>query len=180
MKITFITGNVGKAKEVSRYLAMLIEHRSLELDEIQSLDLAEIVKDKAERAFAQIGQPVLVEDVAFVFHALGRLPGPFIKWFEKELGNEKLCRLVDGQDRSCTASVCYGFHDGKKVELFGGSMSGQVAETPKGSNSFGWAPVFVPTGFAKTYAELTDEEQATIAMRKIALTKMHDFLKGRV
>lgn len=176
MKITLITGNAGKAEEVSRYLGTPVEHQPLDLDEIQSLDLEEIVKDKANRAFEKIGEPVLVEDVSFVFHGMGKLPGPLIKWFLKELGNEGLCRLVDGKNRGCVATVCYGFHDGKEVKLFSGSMSGSVSESPRGSNSFGWASVFIPEDFDKTYAELTNEEQAPIAMRNKALKELHEYL----
>jgi XTP/dITP diphosphohydrolase len=176
MKMVLITGNAGKAEEVSRYLKIPIEHQSLNLDEIQSLDLEEIVKDKAFRAFKEIGKPVLVEDVSFTFHSLGKLPGPLIKWFQKELENEGLCRLVDGKDRSCTATVCYGFHDGKEIHLFSGSMSGSVANSPRGNNSFGWAPIFIPDGYEKTYAELSNEEQGLVAMRSKALKKLHGFL----
>lgn len=78
MKITLITGNLGKAEEVSRYIGFPVEHQQIDLEEIQSLDLEEIVKDKAVRAFEKIQSPVLVEDVSFVFHSLGGLPGPFI------------------------------------------------------------------------------------------------------
>ncbi|MFA6601491.1 MAG: non-canonical purine NTP pyrophosphatase [Candidatus Paceibacterota bacterium] len=177
MKITFVTGNLGKVKEVSRYLGIPLNHQSLDLAEIQSLDLEEIVKDKAARAFSAIGQPLLVEDVSLVFHALGKLPGPLVKWFLDQLDNEGLCHLVDGKERGCTATVCYGLHDGKSIHLFSGSMEGFVASQPKGNNSFGWAPIFLPAGFDKTYAELTDEEQAPIAMRNKALKKLRDFLE---
>lgn len=176
MNITLITGNLGKVGEVSRYLGMEIEHQELDLEEIQSLDLEEIVKDKAMRAFEKIKKPVLVEDVSFVFHSLGKLPGPFIKWFQKELSNDGLCRLVDGKDRSCVATVCYGFCDGTDVKFFEGSMEGNVAENPKGDNSFGWAPVFIPDGYTKTYAELTHDEQAKVAMRVKALNKFKEFI----
>lgn len=176
MNITLITGNLGKADEVSRYLGMKIEHQELDLEEIQSLDLEEIVKDKAMRAFEKIKKPVLVEDVSFVFYSLGKLPGPFIKWFQKELGNDGLCRLVDGKDRSCVATVCYGFCDGTDVKFFEGSMEGNIAENPKGDNSFGWAPVFIPDGYIKTYAELTRDEQAKVAMRVKALNKFKEFI----
>ncbi len=176
MKITLITGNPGKAEEVSRYLGLEIEHQKLDLEEIQSLDLEEIVKDKAKRAFEKIKTPVLVEDVSFVFNSLGKLPGPLIKWFQKELGNEGLCRLVDGKNRSCVATVCYGFCDGTDVKFFEGSMKGTVSDAPRGDNSFGWAPVFIPDGYDKTYAELTNEEQAKVAMRAEALKKFREFI----
>lgn len=177
--ITFITGNPGKVLEVKRFLNVPIEHQALELDEIQSLDLEAVVKDKAARAFAAIGKPVLVEDVSFVCTALGKLPGPFIKWFVKELGNKGLCRLLDGKDRSCAATVCYGLCDGKQTHLFSGSMDGSVAENPRGDRSFGWADIFIPAGSAKTYAEMTDEEQALIAMRNKALAKLCKFLDSQ-
>jgi non-canonical purine NTP pyrophosphatase (RdgB/HAM1 family) len=176
MKITLITGNAGKAEEVKRYLGMPIEHQSLDLLEIQSFDLEEIVKDKALKAFGKIGGPVLVEDVSFTFHALGRLPGPFIKWFSKELNNEGLCRLIDGKNRDCTAMVCYGLCDGKETVLLSGSMEGVVSDSPRGNNSFGWAPIFIPNGFDKTYAELSNEEREPFAMRKIALEKLRKYL----
>ncbi|MEI6041979.1 MAG: non-canonical purine NTP pyrophosphatase [bacterium] len=176
MKITFITGNAGKAEEVSRYLGLEIDHHSLDLEEIQSLDLEEIVKDKALRAYSKIGKPVLVEDVSFVFHALGKLPGPLIKWFLKELENEGLCRLIDGKDRRCTAKVCYGFCDGETVHLFDGSMSGTISDSPKGTNSFGWSSIFIPDGYDKTYAEMLDEERSSFAMRNIALKSVREFM----
>ena len=173
-KITFITGNPGKAEEIARYLGFPIDHVPLDLDEIQSLDLEEIVKDKAMRAYEKIKRPVLVEDTSFVFSAFGKLPGTLIKWFFTELGNEGLCRLLDGkEDKNCVATVCYGFCDGETVQLVSGSMEGTVADHPRGANSFGWASVFVPAGTTKTYAELSNEEQAPIAMRRKALEKLH-------
>ena len=176
-EIVFVTGNAGKADEVSRYLEMPVKHQSLELAEIQSLDLEEIVKDKVSRAYKQIGKPVLVEDVALTFHSLGKLPGPFIKWFYEELGNDGLCRLLDGKDRSCTATVCYGYYDGNKtIKLFEGSMAGTVSSSPLGSNSFGWASIFIPEGHEKTYAELTNDEHGPFSMRKKALKKLRDYL----
>ena len=176
MNITFVTGNQGKAEEVARYLSAKINHVSLDLEEIQSLDLEKIVEDKALRAYDQLKSKVLVEDVSFTFHSMGNLPGPLIKWFLNELKNEGLCRLVDGKDRSCTATVCYGLYDGSKVRTFSGSMEGTVADSPRGDRSFGWAPVFIPNGFNKTYAELSIEEQGTISMRNKALVKLKGYL----
>jgi non-canonical purine NTP pyrophosphatase (RdgB/HAM1 family) len=171
-EVTFITGNLGKVEEAERFLGMPIAHTKLDLIEIQSIDPQEIVKDKAQRAYMLLEKPVLVEDVSLVFSALGRLPGPFIKYFEQELGNERLCRLVDGMDRSCEASVLYGYHDGTSVHFFSGSMKGTIADAPRGERSFGWASIVIPDGSDKTYAEMSDEEQANVAMRKPALTAL--------
>ena len=47
-----------------------------------------------------------------------------------------------------------------------------------GDNSFGWSPIFIPEGYEKTYAELSTEEQAPVAMRNKALSKLRDFLSS--
>lgn len=176
--VTFITGNQGKVAEVMRYLGLPLQHVALDLPEIQSLESEEIVGHKARAAYESVGTPVLVEDVSFVFHALGRLPGPLIKWFEAELGNDGLCRLLEGKSKDATATVTYGFHDGTTVHFVSGSMKGTIAESPRGSNSFGWAPVFIPDGEARTYAELSSEEQEVFAMRKKALGELSTLLRN--
>lgn len=108
MIIIFITGNPAKAKQLARHLEYPVEHKKIDIPEIQSLDLKEIAEHKAQEAYKQIQVPVLVEDTSLVFHALGKLPGPLIKWFLEELDNEGLCRLLDGcKDRSVQAKVCF-------------------------------------------------------------------------
>ncbi len=117
--------------------------------------------------------------MSLTFHALGKLPGPLIKWFLTELGNDGLVHLIDGYaDRSATACVLFGFYDGTSVEFFEGSVKGSVATSPRGSNGFGgWDPTFIPDGHEKTWAEMSDEEQKQTSMRRIALTKLHDHLQ---
>jgi non-canonical purine NTP pyrophosphatase (RdgB/HAM1 family) len=177
-KIVFVTSNQGKVDELSRYLGMQFEHVSLELPEIQSLNIDEIVKDKVTRAYDKLKRPVLVEDVSFVFNSLGKLPGPLIKWFSMELGTNGLCRMLDSfSDRSCEGIVCYGYHDGKEVKLAKGTMKGSISMSPRGSNSFGWAPTFIPEGMSRTYAELTPAEQEPISMRNKAMVELRRYLK---
>jgi non-canonical purine NTP pyrophosphatase (RdgB/HAM1 family) len=180
-QITFITGNAGKAEQVSRYLKMPVEHRKLDLIEIQSLDLAEVVADKARRAFEQIGAPVLVEDTSLAFGALGRLPGPLIKWFFEELSCDGLCKLVDGyDDRSALATALFGYYDGKQLLTLSGELPGVIAAEPRGNNGFGWDPVFIPDGDGnpghKTFAEMTPDEATTNSLRKHSLEKLKDAL----
>lgn len=175
--LTFITGNAGKARYLSDYFHLPVEHRKMDLPEIQSLDLKEVVEDKARRAFGMIRSPVLVEDVSLVFNALGKLPGPLIKWFFETLGNEGLCRLLDAfPDRSALAEVEFAICDDRKAHTFGGIMEGAIAETARGEMGFGWDPIFIPRGHAKTWAEMTDDEKHATSMRRIALEKMAEFL----
>jgi len=83
--LTFITGNPKKAEYLSKYLSFHVSHQKIELDEIQSTDLMVIVEHKVRQAYDRVKSPILVEDVSLVFEDFGKLPGPFIKFFEKEI-----------------------------------------------------------------------------------------------
>lgn len=121
-QITFITGNQHKVDYLSRMLGLPLTHRSINLEEIQSTSLEEIVEHKVRQAYAIAKCPVLVEDVALGFAALGSLPGPFIKFFvEAPNGLENLCRMLDGfDDRSAMAACVFGYYDGDQFRLFRG------------------------------------------------------------
>ncbi len=178
-KLTFITGNAGKAKYLSDYFHTPIEHIKLDLQEIQSLNLKEVVEDKAKRAYEIIKSPVLVEDVSLAFGGLKKLPGPLIKWFLETLGNDGICNLLNKfEDRSAFAEVCFAICDENGVKVFNGEMEGSIAIEPKGEKGFGWDPIFIPKGYQKTWAEMTDDEKHATSMRKIALEKMVKYLNN--
>ncbi len=177
--MTFITGNAAKAKYLSDYFHFPIEHKKLDLKEIQSLDLREITEDKVKRAFEVVQSPVLVEDTSLVFKSLKGLPGPLIKWFFETLGNDGLCKLVDGLDnRSAYAEVQFALYDGVEMHIFEGRIEGTTAGTPRGDSGFGWDPIFIPNGYDKTWAEMTEDEKHETSMRKIALEKLAKYLEG--
>ena len=161
MTVTFITGNQHKADYLARLLDHPLDHIKLDLDEIQSLSLDEIVTHKVRQAFAIIKKPVLVEDVGLRFDSLGGLPGPFIKFFvDADDGLEKLCRMLDGfTDRGAYAETVFGYYDGSRLELIRGGLSGSIAEHPRGEGGFGWDRIFCPQGYEdKTRAELILEQ----------------------
>ncbi len=177
--ITFITGNAGKAKYLSDYFHLPVVYKKLELKEIQSVNLEEVVKDKAERAYQIVQSPVLVEDVALTYTALKALPGPLIKWFLETLGNDGLCKLADADaDRSALAAVAFALCDESGVRVFNGSMRGGIASSPRGDAGFGWDPIFIPVGHTKTWAQMTDDEKHATSMRKIALEQLAEYLKN--
>lgn len=178
MNITFITGNPGKAQYLATFFGMPFEHQKLDLIEIQSLSLEEVVRDKAQRAFDILQKPVLIEDVSLVFTALNQLPGPLIKWFGESLGNNGICSLLDGlSSREAVATVMFALHDGNEIHLFEGSVSGLIAPELLGENGFGWDSIFIPAGYEKTWGEMSPEEKHETSMRKIALEKMYQFLQ---
>jgi non-canonical purine NTP pyrophosphatase (RdgB/HAM1 family) len=53
-----------------------------------------------------------------------------------------------------------------------GVCTGRLAEAPRGNNGFGYDPIFVPDGFTRTYAELTQEEKNRISHRARAAERM--------
>ncbi len=173
--IIFITSNPGKAKYLSDYFHLPVDYQKLNLPEIQSLDLREIAADKARRAYALVQRPVLVEDVSLTFLGLKKLPGPLIKWFFESLENKGLCSLVKS-DRRAVAEVAFGYCDGKSVHVFTGERNGKIALRPRGNKNFGWDPIFIPSGYNKTWAEMTSDEKHKTSMRKLALEKLNLFL----
>lgn len=175
--ITFITGNSDKIRWFRKFTSLPIEHKNLNLHEIQSLNIEEIVRHKVKGAYAVIKGPVLIEDTSLVFNALGKLPGPLIKWFLNELGNEGLCRLLDGfKDRSAEAIVLFALYDGKTYKTFEGKIDGVITDKPRGENGFGWDPIFLPKGFSKTWAKMSDEDIIKTSIRKRALEKLEKYL----
>jgi non-canonical purine NTP pyrophosphatase (RdgB/HAM1 family) len=176
--VTFITGNQNKADYLARYLGHPVDHIKLDLDEIQSLDLREIVQHKVKQAYRQIQRPVLVEDVALEFAALGHLPGPFIKWFLQELHFAGLCRLVDGKDRRAVARSVYGYYDGTRLELFEGSLSGSIAQKPGLDKGYGWDAIFIPTGYTTTRSELNEADDKKTYLQIKPLEKVKQFLES--
>ena len=177
--LTFITGNLSKAEQLGRHLKYPVNHTKLDLNEIQSTDLETVVSHKATEAYRILGKPVLVEDTSLIFTALGKLPGPFIKWFLESLGNDGLCNLLNGFiDRSAKAEVMFGLHTGKRVVVFDAQIHGTIAPSPKGEKGFGWDPIFIPQGYKKTWGEMNMEEQDNTSMRKIALAKLESYLKN--
>ena len=174
--VVFITGNQSKADYLATLIDHPIDHIKMDIDEIQSLDLHDVVKHKLHQAYLEVERPVLVEDVALEFSALGRLPGTLIKWFLQELSNEDLCRLVDGKSRDATALCVFGYYDGQTETYFESALRGQIPEHPAGEGGYGWDSIFIPEGYTCTRAELSckDDEETYMKIKPIA--QVRDFL----
>ncbi|MCA9308995.1 non-canonical purine NTP pyrophosphatase [Candidatus Saccharibacteria bacterium] len=178
-QVTFITGNQNKANYLAKYLGMPIEHIKIDLDELQSLDLSVVVEHKVKQAYEAIKKPVLVEDVALEFTALGRIPGPLIKWFLDELDLKTICSLLDGKDRSAIGRCMFGYYDGERLELIEGSINGTVPDRPGGESGFGWDPIFIPEGYDVTRAELSDEDYQKVYEQIRPIKQLKEFLESQ-
>ena len=173
-----MTGNQGKADFLAKWLGVEIAHKKLELDELQSFELHTIVEHKARQAFEVLRGPVLVEDVGLRFHALGKLPGPFIKWFLQELSLQQICDLLPpGVDRSATSTVSYCLFDGSNIHFFDGSLEGKISLSPKGKRGFGFDPIFIPLQSERTHGEMDDREIELYGLRTTTVfPELRDFL----
>src|SRR4030042_2086542 len=100
--LVVVTTSKHKLSEINQILGTNHQVSRINIAEIQSLDLDEVITQKAKDAYKIIKKPVLVEDIRFEIDALNGLPGTFIKFFLKTLGTEGTVALVSKKktDRS--------------------------------------------------------------------------------
>lgn len=175
--ITFITGNQKKADYLAKYLGFPVSHTKLDLDEIQSLDLKEIVEHKVRQAYDKVRSPVLVEDVSLEFEALNGLPGPFIRFFVDHVPFETICSMISGKSRRATAKCVFGYYDGELLSLFEGGLGGEIAEKPAGENGYGWDRIFIPDGYRVTRAQLNEEDDQKTYLQVKPFAALKEFLE---
>lgn len=177
-EITFITGNQKKADYLAKYLGFPVKHHKLDLNEIQSLDLKEVVEHKVRQAYEIVKSPVIVEDVSLEFAALGRLPGTFIRFFVEEVSFETICSMIDGKTRKATARCIFGYYDGKDLKLFESKLDGEIPEKPAGEKGFGWDKFFIPEGYTVTRAELSEEDDRKTYLQIKPFAQLKEFLSS--
>ena len=172
-RISLVTGNAGKAAEYAAMLGIEVTPVKAELTEIQSLDVAYVAAGKAADAFAQIGEPVLVDDTGLSIHAWNGLPGALVVWFLDTVGLQGILDMAQGlTDRRATATVALGYADAGGVRVFQGTVNGSLATEPCGISGFGYDPIFIPCTDTRTYAQMTTEEKNMISHRRRAVDAM--------
>src|SRR5579871_6005598 len=110
--ITIVTGNPGKVRELQAMAMGKLNFKmhDIDINEIQSLDLDEIVTAKAKAAYSRVKSPVIVDDVSAGLDSLNGLPGPFIKFFNKVLGNDALYKLANGKEDKVSISCMAAYY----------------------------------------------------------------------
>ena len=175
--LVFITGNQNKADFLAKWLGHPVKHHKLDLDELQSLDLHEVVEHKVRQAYNILKKPVLVEDASLTFPAMGRLPGTFIKWFIEELGYDGLLHLANSlPSQEAVGRACYGYYDGNDLKLFDGEMRGRIGTEARGTGGFGFDPIFINEGYNQTRAEMDEEIYVKTSYRTGAILKLKEYL----
>jgi XTP/dITP diphosphohydrolase len=168
-KLTLITGNYGKVAEFERLLGVEIDHKKIDLPEIQSTDVREIAKIKAQTAYGQLLTPAFIDDTGLTIEEWGELPGALIKWFLDNVGNDGIIKmLASSASRKARVTTAIGYCDQDGVRVYTGELFGTIADEPRGDNGFGYDAIFIPDGYKTTFAEMTSEEKDNISMRAIA------------
>lgn len=168
MKFTIVTGNLGKIAEFKRLLpaSIAFDHEAIDLPEIQTLDVHAIIDAKARAAYAELRRPVVVEDVTAGLDNLGGLPGPFIKFFEQQLGFDALYQLRGETPATVTCTI--GYFDGQNLITAHAVVRG-MAVAERGTAGFGFDRCFQPSGQPKTYGEMTVVEKDAVSHRSLAI-----------
>jgi len=178
--LVFVTSNLNKVREAEAVLGRALDHHALDLPEIQSLDLTEVVRSKATAAWQRIGRPVLVEDTGLELAGLGGFPGPLVRWLLTSVGADGIARIAHCfDDPRATARCLLCATDGTLEVLGEGVVEGRIAARPRGPGGFGWDSVFVPDEPGRrTYGEMSDEEKNGISHRRRAFEALREALKN--
>ncbi|XP_039269506.2 inosine triphosphate pyrophosphatase-like [Styela clava] len=182
--VSFVTGNKKKLEEVVAILkgnkSVEFVHTPLDLPEYQGT-AEDVSREKCKEAARRLKTPVIVEDTCLCFNAMNGLPGPYVKWFLKELGPEGIHKMLDGwEDKSAYALCTFAYNAtgnaNDPVLLFTGKCEGRIV-SPRGPRDFGWDPTFQPDGYNETYAEMAKDEKNKISHRSRALCKMAEYFE---
>ncbi len=131
---------------------------------------------KASFTARVLGQPALADDSGLVVDALDGAPGVFsARYAGPDATNEqrfrKLLREMEGISNRKAAFECVislAMPTGPAL-TYEGRCEGLIAESPKGTNGFGYDPIFFYPPFKKTFAQLTREEKGRVSHRGKAL-----------
>lgn len=179
MEIRFVSGNKFKIEETFKILEadnIKIIPFDIKIEELQTLDVNNLVKDKLLKAFKIIGKPLFVEHTGLYINYLNNFPGGLTQIFWDKLLKDKFSEIIGNlPDTKTIAKTVIGYCDGKQVLFFEGSVEGEISDKPIGDDTFQWDCVFIPNGESQTFAEMGDRKNE-ISMRKKALIQLKNYL----
>lgn len=183
-KITLVSSNLNKVRDLSELLDVKLDHANIELVEAQGLDVAEVVKEKALSAYKILKKPVLVDDAGLTLNAWGKLPGALIKYFIHSVGVAGIIKMLDGfDDKTGYMSAALGYADENGVKIYVGKVDGKISSTVKGDAGWGYDVIFIPDGEKETCSEIKMRNPAKYwyySARKRATDKMKQALQKEV
>jgi len=163
---TLVTGNRAKVEEAERITGRRLDHSAVDLPEIQSLSLEEVLRVKGEEAWRRLGRPLVVEETGLELAALGGFPGPLVKWMLCAVGVDGIARVAHAMaDPRATARCAILYRDAERTVVVEGAVSGTLVSPPRGGSGFGWDPAFRPDGETATCGELPPAQKDAIGHR---------------
>ncbi len=180
MKLKVITSNPGKVAEYQKAfdeLGIEMEHYRLPYDEVQTSDLEEVVNKGMDEIIAKGVRDFIVDDTGLFIDSLKGFPGVWSAYAQKTIGNKGILKLMDGvEDRGAEFRCCIGCDlDGKRIVVVG-VCRGVITEEAKGTDGFGYDPIFSPDG-KLTFAEMSVEDKNRISHRGNAVRHLIEELK---
>ncbi len=178
-KAVLATRNAGKVAELRRILApydveLVGLPAEVEPGPETGATFAANAVAKAVEACSATGLPAVADDSGLTVDALNGMPGILsARWAGRHGDDRANLELVLGQvadvpaDRRGAAFVCaaaFALPDGR-TGVAEGVLRGRLVHEPRGSGGFGYDPVFVPDGEARTTAELTPDQKDAISHR---------------
>jgi len=148
----------------------------VELIEIQSDSLEEIALFSAKQAFSQLHQPLFTEDTGLFVQALNGFPGPYASFVFKTIGYEGILKLLKGiSNRTAFFKTAIALMISEyEFATVLAEVQGKIAIKPKGSNGWGYDPIFIPTGGdGRTYGQMDISEKNLLSHRFKALSLLY-------
>ena len=192
-RLVVATRNNGKIIEINALLSGLVDQVSSAADFV---DFPETVEDgatfeenalkKAREASRFSGLPALADDSGLVVDALNGRPGVYSARFAgvgagDAANNARLveeCSHIPAEQRQAAFVCVLAFVTPEGVEqLFSGRVSGQILSAARGDGGFGYDPLFLVDGMARSMAELTLAEKNSLSHRAQAFRKFREYLK---
>ena len=182
MKLVLATRNEAKLVELRRILAPLVAAEVIGLADVPAYEevpetgatFAENALLKAREAVRHTGLPAVADDSGLAVDALNGMPGVLsARWAGHAADDAANRRLVLEQtadvpdSRRGAAFVCAAAlvtPDGRE-QVVEGRLDGVLTRAPRGSNGFGYDPVFQPHGETRTTAEMDPAEKDAISHR---------------
>ena len=189
-KIIFASKNDGKVKEV-RHILNGVNAEILSLidvgftDEIhETADTFEgNAKIKAEIIYNKFKLPTIADDSGIVALQLGNEPGVYSARYAGEYAtdednNRKLLeRLKSFPEPHKGKFICAAvYYFGADFIVAMGEIAGRIINESRGTNGFGYDPLFLPDGYDKTTAELPPEIKNKISHRFRAFDQLKKYL----
>jgi len=192
VRLLFASQNQHKLEEIKPLLPLSIELISLadmnfqeEIPETSATFEGNALQ-KAKFIFEKFNIACFADDTGLEIAALDGRPGVYSARYagEKKSADdniEKILTELNGQkNRSAAFKTIIALVGIGNPLLFEGIVKGTIAGAKKGSNGFGYDPVFVPDGYSITFAQMSLEEKNNLSHRSHAVKKFVEHFKNKV